>query len=122
MTLTELMSHQETKDNMIDEGVLHAAAELSFHEEKALKRQACLVLGGLLQSLKARKVVEQTSALKGLQKALVDEDYPVRCSAAWATCAMSRFRDGCDILNEELSRHVCSAFLSLETADMHSNC
>lgn len=73
-TLTELMSHQEMKDAMIDTGVLAAAATLSMHEDPEIVTQACVVMGGILQSLKARKILEETQGLEGLRRALTHDN------------------------------------------------
>jgi len=78
-TLNELVSHQETKTEMIDYGIIFSAANLMASKDWEVRREASMLVGSLLFIDVGRKAF---NTLEGnftiLQNIILDENPEVR--------------------------------------------
>jgi len=110
-TLNEIVSHQETKDIMIDQGMIEAVAPLLKDSNPEVRREAVSLVGSLAISEKTKQKFELL--YDGVQAQLIDEFPSVQEVAAWAIFRLSSGRDGCDaIANNKLSIGMVNAFIN----------
>ena len=53
-TLNEMVSHQETMDEMIENGIVESASALLLNDDPELREQAALLIGSFVYSKQAR--------------------------------------------------------------------
>jgi hypothetical protein len=97
-TLNELVEHQETKDEMISYGVLGSAAILLDSLSWPVRKEAGLLIGGLVTLLRARDLSIDSEIYPPLQIRLTDDVEDVRLAVAWSLTRLSQSRDGVEKL------------------------
>ena len=113
-TLNEMVSHQETKDIMISESVIEAAAPLLSDKNHEVRREAVSLIGSFANSERGRQRL--SSAIKGMQQQLMDENATVQEADAWALLRLSTSRDGCDLIaTSKLATNMVVAFIRYTT-------
>lgn len=109
-TLNEIVSHQETKDIMIDQGMIEAVAPLLKDSDPEVRREAVSLVGSLAMSEKTKQ--KFSLLCDGVQSQLTDEFPSVQEVAAWAILRLSSGRDGCDaITSTNLANSMVAAFI-----------
>eukprot|EP00357_Protocruzia_adherens_P006027 CAMPEP_0114974080 /NCGR_PEP_ID=MMETSP0216-20121206/1323_1 /TAXON_ID=223996 /ORGANISM="Protocruzia adherens, Strain Boccale" /LENGTH=500 /DNA_ID=CAMNT_0002334667 /DNA_START=20 /DNA_END=1522 /DNA_ORIENTATION=+ len=96
VTLNEMVSHQESKDDMINLGIIDTVSARLHHSDWQVRRAASILLGGLISVKQGRDQI--TDAFNGLQLQLDDDVLYVREAASWTVCRMAMFRDGIELL------------------------
>lgn len=109
-TLNEMVSHQETKDQMITENVIEATAPLLTNKNTDVRREAVSLIGSFANSERGRQKLHV--AFKGMQQQLTDESHAVREIDAWALLRLSTSREGCELISaNKLATSMVVAFI-----------
>jgi HEAT repeat len=111
-TLNELVSHQETKDEMINLSVLQSCAVLLNSESPQVRKESALLIGGLVTLMHARDLLISSSVFPPLQDKLTDPEAEVRTAVAWAIKRILISRDGVDrVVETNTVPKIVSAFI-----------
>jgi len=97
ITLNEMCSHQELKDNMIDQELVRISSEYLLHSEPEIRREAALLLGSLFSVMKGRNMANSTS-YEGMKKMLFEDIAEARESVVWMINRFVSARDGVQLL------------------------
>ncbi len=109
-TLNEMVSHQETKDIMITEGVIEATAPLLLDKNADVRREASSLTGSFANSERGRARLRV--AFKGMQQQLTDEAVAVQEVDAWSLLRLSSSREGCELIaSHKLATSMVVAFI-----------
>ena len=81
-TLNELIHHQETADQMIENDLIAITSALMRHRDKEVREQAALLIGSFATHDRACGHLMEYS-FKNLKDILEDPDQSVRNAAAW---------------------------------------
>ena len=95
-TLNELVSHQETKDEIIDNDVIKASSLLLNSSDPRVRKEAVSLLGSISHLQRGRDKMDP--AFGGMKKLLTDEEDIVKEVDAWAIMRLSQSRDGCELI------------------------
>ena len=77
ITLNEMCSHQENKDEMISHNWVEIASRFLHHSMIEIRREAVLLIGSLVSIMRGRlKTTLET--FSGIEKLLFDENVDVR--------------------------------------------
>ncbi|KAL4510611.1 hypothetical protein ABPG72_004765 [Tetrahymena utriculariae] len=111
ITLNEMVSHQEMKDQMISQGLISIASAFLHHKIVEIRREAVLLLGSLVSIMRGRQIVDDLT-YEGFKDLLFDENLKAREANAWALCRFLTGRDGVDRLAEsKIIQHMVESFL-----------
>jgi len=98
-TLNEIVSHQETKDDLTAFGTMEICSNLLKESTSYLvRKEAALLIGGMLFLKQGRDRLIPDDVYPGLQDNLRSTNWEVREAVAWALCRLSNSRDGIDTL------------------------
>jgi len=105
-----MVSHQETKDIMIDEKVIEAIAPLLLDKNDDVRRESVSLAGSFANSERGR---EKFNLLyKGLQEQLMDKATSVLEVDAWTILRLSSTREGCEMIStSKLATSMVVAFI-----------
>ena len=111
-TLNELVSHQESKDTMIRLGVLNSCGSLLLSESPNVRKEAALLIGGLVVLMPGRDLLIESQVPEALKQKLTDPEIPVRTAVAWTIKRILVARDGIDrVVETGLVPEMVSAFI-----------
>jgi hypothetical protein len=103
-TLNELVSHQETKEIMIQSNIVQSAVNLMSDNYEAVRAEAAALFGSLIfLSVGREEFNERKGNYKILQAVLFDEFLNVRESVGWCLYRFSLHKDGVDMLYNSLT-------------------
>jgi len=102
-TLNELVSDPSKKDTMNTNELLKLCGELLESKNEGVRKEAALLIGGLVVLMNARDLVVESQVMPVLQEHLTDSSLEVREAVAWALCRLSGSRDGVDRLVETVT-------------------
>lgn len=77
ITLNEMVSHQEMKDQMISQGVISIASAYLHHRVVEIRREAVLLIGSLVSIMRGRENVGDAT-YKGFKRLLFDDNLKTR--------------------------------------------
>lgn len=98
-TLNEIVAHQETKDDLTAFGTMEICSYLLKESTSyVVRKEAALLIGGLLFLQQGRDRLIPDDVYPGLQDNLRSANWEVREAVAWALCRLSNSRDGIDTL------------------------
>lgn len=121
-TLNELVSHQETKDTMIQIGILKSCAELLVSESPNVRKEAALLIGGMVTLMQGRNLLIDSEVFPPLQDKLVDSETSVRTAVAWTLKRILISRDGVDrIVETGTVPTMVKAFIKYANAPKREN-
>jgi hypothetical protein len=100
-TLNELVSHQETKCDMINNGIVKSATNLMEDKNADVRFEASFLVGSLLFLDVGRKKFDSEKInYEIMQKLIFDEVTKVRESVGWLLYRLSLHKDGTLMMNE----------------------
>ena len=100
-TLNELVSHQETKCDMINNEIVKSATNLMKDENADVRFEASFLVGSLLFLDVGRKKFDSDKInYEIMQKLIFDEVTKVRESVGWLLYRLSLHKDGTMMMNE----------------------
>ena len=100
-TLNELVSHQETKCDMITNQIVISATNLMKDENPDVRYEASFLVGSLLFLDVGRKQFDSEKInYEIMQKLIIDEVTKVRESIGWLLYRLSLHKDGTMMMNE----------------------
>ena len=100
-TLNELVSHQETKCDMITNNIVISATHLMQDENPEVRFEAAFLVGSLLFLDVGRKQFDsEKKNYEIMQKLICDEITKVRESIGWLLYRLSLHKDGTMMMNE----------------------
>jgi len=100
-TLNELVSHQETKCDMINNGIVKSATNLMEDKNADVRFEASFLVGSLLFLDVGRKKFDSEKInYEIMQKLIFDEITKVRESVGWLLYRLSLHKDGTLMMNE----------------------
>jgi hypothetical protein len=98
-TMNELVSHQETKSEMIDHNVVLSACNLMSDESPLVRCEACLLVGSLLFLDSGRKQFDMREGnYKIMQSLIFDIDLKVRECVGWLMYRFSIHKEGVQMI------------------------
>lgn len=98
-TLNEIVSHQETKDDLTAFGTMEICSYLLKESTSyRVRKEAALLIGGMLFLKQGRDRLIPDDVYPGLQDNLRSSNWEVREAVAWSLCRLSNSRDGVDTL------------------------
>lgn len=111
-TLNELVSHQESKDTMIHLDVLRSCGSLLLSESASVRKEAALLIGGLVTLMSGRNLLVESQVPQALIQKLTDSEVSVRTAVAWTIKRILVARDGIDrVVETGLVPEMVSAFI-----------
>ena len=100
-TLNELVSHQETKCDMINNGIVKSATNLMEDKNADVRFEASFLVGSLIFLDVGRKKFDSEKInYEIMQKLIFDEVTKVRESVGWLLYRLSLHKDGTLMMNE----------------------
>jgi len=103
-TLNELVSHQETKELMIQQNILQSSVNLMSDESEEVRAEAAILCGSLLFLDAGRaEYNSRVGNYKILQALIFDKFLSVRECAGWLIYRFSLHKEGVDILYNSLT-------------------
>lgn len=111
-TMNELVSHQETKSEMIDHNVVLSACNLMSDQSPSVRCEACLLVGSLLFLDSGRKQFNsRIGNYKILQSLIFDVDLKVRECVGWLLYRFSIHKEGVQMIyNSDTIYKMVDAF------------
>lgn len=117
ITLNEIVSHQENKAVMIENGLVEIASEFMAFRVKEIRREAVNLLGSLVSIALGRERTNETT-FKALEELLIEESIEIREAAGWCLLRLCTGRDGVDLLCQHKSfPSIIQAFLVYSNFD-----
>lgn len=98
-TLNELIHHQETADQMIDEDLIAIVSALLKHRNEEVREQAALLIGNFSTHFRSCPHMMEYS-FKNLKEILEDNDQNVRNAAALVFKQLSITASGCECIRD----------------------
>ena len=121
-TLNELVSHQETKDEMIRLSVLRSCALLLASESTDVRKEAALLIGGMVTLIQGRNLLIESEVFPPLQAKLTDTECQVRSAVAWTLKRILNSRDGVHkVVTTNTIPTMVSAFIRFAKAPKSEN-
>ncbi|CAG9316912.1 unnamed protein product [Blepharisma stoltei] len=121
-TLNGLVSHQSTKDKMINSRIMESCGNLLNSENWTVRMEAAYLIGGLIFMMQGRNIMILNDVFPPLQRHLTDENTNVREAVAWTLCRLSNSRDGVAKLAESCTIiTMVSAFINFSKAPKTKN-
>jgi hypothetical protein len=126
ITLNEMVSHQEMKDDMITQGLVSISSAFLHHRGIEIRREAVLLLGSLVTLKRGREQLISV-AFQGFSSMLFDTNLLARLTissfihvyreaCAWALYRITTARDGVEILcQSNLIKTMINSFMQYTT-------